>query len=95
MPGYKNFVTNQILKAEFVNDFLMNQMVIVCATEADRDSDLAAYLREGMMCYIKNLNQIQFYDGTDWVRLATYSEANTVYDPRKNNIEVAMEPIRQ
>lgn len=91
MPGYKNFADNQILTAENFMDFIMKQAVIACDTEADRDTGLASVLREGMVCYIKDTDEILFYDGTNWVLIANFADASSTYDPRDNNIIVAME----
>ena len=86
MPGFKYFLNSQIMTAENFMDFLMKQTVIVCEEEADRDLQLAAYLREGMAAYSQDVDQLAVYDGTDWVRMATFAEASTTYDPRNNDV---------
>lgn len=90
MPGYKEFLENQILTAENFMDYLMKQAVIVCDTETDRDTNLAPYFRQGMTCYMKDTGQLVTYNGTDWIRLATHAEAITTYDPRDNDITLLM-----
>ena len=47
---------------------------------SDRDSDLAAgpTATEGMTAYLKDVNQITYYDGSAWVRLGTYAEVQAV-----------------
>lgn len=90
MPGYKQFASNQIMTAENFMDFLMNQAVIVCDTVSDRDTNLAPYFREGMTCYMEDTDQLVVYDGSNWIRMATYAEASTTYTPRDNDILMFM-----
>lgn len=92
MPGFKNFRDLQILKAENVNDYLMKQAVISCFTELDRDLALSSVLREGMVCFIKDTEQIIYYDGENWKRVATFSEATAGFSPRRNEVILQMDP---
>lgn len=90
MPGYKEFIDTQILTAENFMDYLMKQVVIKCDDSTFRDSNLTPYLREGMICYMKDTDQLVIYDGAEWIRLATYAEASTTYDPRDNDVLFSM-----
>ena len=90
MPGFKNFLENQILTAENFMDYIAKQCVIVCDTESDRDTSLAAHVREGMTCYCKDVDQMFVYVIDGWERIAVYSEAISSYDPRDNQITIGM-----
>lgn len=93
MPGYKRFIADQILEADTLNDYIMDQAVIVARTEAGRNSALTGTLREGMVNYLKADETLRFYDGASWVRIATYDEVSAQYNPRNNQIAHTMEPI--
>lgn len=92
MPGYKKFLDSQILKAESLNDFLMQQAIIVSSSQSERNTTLSSYARAGMVCYTVSDGQINVHDGTNWNRVAKYSEALSGYDPRNNLVSFAMEP---
>lgn len=67
MP-YKYFVPQQLTAAE-VNEYLMNQSVMVFASVAARNSSLTAPT-EGMMCYLTDTNKYCGYDGSTWRDIA-------------------------
>lgn len=90
MPGYKNFLSNQIMTAENFMDYLMKQALIVAETDTYRDTELAPYAREGMACYVEDTDQLGIYDGSNWVRMATYDEASTTYNSRDNDVLLFM-----
>lgn len=72
MP-YKYFVPQQLTASE-VNEYLMNQSVMVFDSVAARNSSLTAPT-EGMVCYLKDSNQMFTYDGSTWVRIVVLSSA--------------------
>lgn len=63
--GYKQF-TPDILQSTDVNEYLMNQAVMVFDSAAARDSSLTAPT-EGMVVYLKDTNQMLVYTGSTWV----------------------------
>lgn len=71
--GWKEFQANAVLTASEVNGYLMNQSVLVFA-------DTAAYTNsgftpdDGAVRYIETAGAPEYYDGTNWVRLAAQSE---------------------
>lgn len=69
MAGYREFQTGEVLTAANVNDFLMNQAVMVFADSAARTSALGT-ATEGMMSYLSDVNAVEYYDGTNWVATA-------------------------
>ena len=67
MAGYREFQTGEVLTAANVNDFLMNQSVMVFADAAARTSALSGVVAEGMLTYNKDTAQLEVYDGTNFV----------------------------
>ena len=78
--GIKNWATGDILQAADVNEYLMEQVVMVFDDSSDRDSDIAAGpgATECMASYLKDVNYVTYYDGSAWVRMGTYAEVQAV-----------------
>jgi hypothetical protein len=72
MAGFREFVTGEVLTAANVNDFLAKQAVMKFADAAARDAALGTAvvspnaLREGMVAYLDDTDEVIKYDGTDW-----------------------------
>jgi|TARA_R110000851_G_scaffold26129_7_gene74401 hypothetical protein len=67
LSGYKEFSTGEVLTAANVNDYLM-QVVMVFADATARDSGIAGGKRqEGQFYFLKNTNELGFYDGSNFV----------------------------
>lgn len=67
--GYKNFQNGAILYASEVNNYLMNQSVMVFADAGARDSALTAP-GDGQASYLTDTNVLQVYDtDTGWVTI--------------------------
>lgn len=64
--GRKVFAFNEVLTAADVNGYLMDQSVQRFASAAARETAIPAP-SEGMVCYLDDTNQVEVYDGTDWV----------------------------
>jgi hypothetical protein len=64
--AYKVFANGFPLQASELNNFLMNQTVMVFASSAERASVLTAPT-EGMVTYLQDTNALQSYNGTIWV----------------------------
>jgi len=64
--GFKTFSAGQVLSASDVNTYLMQQTVMVFASATARDSAVPSP-SEGMIAYIKDVDQIQTYNGSAWV----------------------------
>jgi hypothetical protein len=67
MGGRKTFVTNTVLTAADVQDFLMDQAVMAFPTSAARGSAISSPT-EGMVSYLNDSNMIESYSGTAWQR---------------------------
>lgn len=65
--GYKDFTTGEVLTAANVDNYLMEQTVMVFASAAARTTALAAVLAEGMTSYLKDTNSLEVYDGSNWI----------------------------
>lgn len=63
--GWFDFINGQTLPASRVQDYLMNQSVMVFATSTARSAALTAPT-EGMVTYLADTNVLEFYTGTAW-----------------------------
>lgn len=79
MPGsgFLTFTDGQVLTAAQVNGYLMKQAVMYFATTAARTSGLPSP-EEGMVTYLADTDDIQFWNGTAWVDLIDATTAQTV-----------------
>jgi len=68
--GIRVFAAGEILTAAQVNGYLMDQTVTRFADAATRDAAFGGagqpVLTEGRLCYLDDVNVIQFYDGSSW-----------------------------
>lgn len=64
--GYKLFNTGDVLTAQQVNEYLMQQTVMVFADASARTTALSGVLAEGMISYLKDTNAVERYDGSSW-----------------------------
>jgi hypothetical protein len=69
MGGRKTFVTNTVLTAADVQDFLMDQSVMNFANATARSSAIASPT-EGMVSYQNDVDILQTYNGAAWVPAA-------------------------
>jgi hypothetical protein len=75
--GYKNFSTGDVLTAGDVDNYLMEQTVMVFADAAARTTALTSVLAEGMISYLKDTNSTEYYSGSAWVAIAGSSGGMT------------------
>jgi nitrogen fixation protein FixH len=72
--GAKLFVSGDILTAAQVNTYLMDQAVMRFADEAARTAAFGGAgeptLAEGMVSYLMDIDQMQVYDGSEWIAIA-------------------------
>jgi hypothetical protein len=66
--GRKVFTAGDVLTASQVQDYLQDQAVMNFATNAARSSAIPSPT-EGMVSYIADSNEVDFYNGTDWLAL--------------------------
>ena len=73
--AYKVFENGYPLPASDLNNYLMNQAVMVFASSTDRASSLTAPV-EGMLTWLQDTNKYQYYTGSAWADLILTYTAN-------------------
>jgi hypothetical protein len=68
--GWFDFVNGQTLPASRVQDYLMNQSVMVFADDSARTSALYGITTQGMVSYLISTNSLEMFDGLNWVSTA-------------------------
>jgi hypothetical protein len=76
VAGRRTFEAGEVLTASNINSFLMNQVVAVFDDETARN-DAIGSPDEGNVAYLKDEDQIQFYDGSDWQPISGGFTAST------------------
>ena len=75
--GIRVFASGEILTAAQVNGYLMDQSVTRFADAATRDASFGGagqpVLSEGRICYLDDVNLVQFFDGTSWQSSAQFT----------------------
>lgn len=64
--GYKDWAAGDVLTAADLEDYTVKQSVMRFASAAARDSALTSVLTEGMVAYLKDVDQIMMYSGSAW-----------------------------
>lgn len=64
--GYKDWAAGDVLTAADLEDYTVKQSVMRFASAAARDSALTSVLAEGMVAYLKDVDQIMMYSGSAW-----------------------------
>jgi len=82
--AYKVFSNGSVLNASDLNDYLMNQSVIVFSSAAARSSAITSPL-EGMVTYLEDVNNFQFWNGSAWASLVSLSSGNIIIN---SNFEI-------
>ena len=65
--GWKSYATGDLISATEFQTFIQDQVVQVYADSSARDTALGTNDAEGMFCFLKDSNTLQFYDGSNWV----------------------------
>jgi hypothetical protein len=63
--GFKLFENGNVLLASEVQNFMMEQQIMVFASAGARGSAIAEP-SEGMFAFLRDDDKLTFYDGTDW-----------------------------
>jgi hypothetical protein len=64
--GYRTWVAGEVIEAENINDFLQDQTVQVYANSTARAAALTGVVSEGMVSYLKDINSLEAFDGSNW-----------------------------
>lgn len=67
--GRKVFTAGEVLTAVNVNGYLMDQSVMVFASEAARTTAIPTPTA-GMLTFLADVAQVQVYDGAEFVQIA-------------------------
>jgi hypothetical protein len=65
--GWFDFVNGQTLPASRVQDYLMNQSVMVFADDTARTTALYGIATEGMVTYLLSTQTLDYFDGSNWL----------------------------
>jgi hypothetical protein len=84
--GVRVFLPGEVLTATLVNTYLQDQVVAIFDTPTARDAAFGDVgnildmpeLVEGRVCYIRSLNDIQYYSGSAWVSITAGSVLNLI-----------------
>jgi len=69
MAGRRTFEPGEVLTASNINSFLMNQVVAVFNDATARDAAIDPPA-EGNVVFLRDVNQVQFYDGSAWLPIS-------------------------
>lgn len=90
--GIKVWSQGDVLHAYDLNEYIMQQAVMVFDTEADRNSELTSVVTEGMVAYCKDIQKIFVYDGSNWIEYGTRPEIDA-QESRTGQLFLFMEVI--
>ena len=66
MPsGFKVWATGDLVNASDFNNYVQEQVIMTFADSSARDSAVSS-AEEGMFCFLKDTNVLQFYNGSSW-----------------------------
>ena len=66
MPsGFKVWATGDLVNASDFNNYIQEQVIMTFASSSARDSAVSSP-EEGMFCFLKDSNTLQFYNGSSW-----------------------------
>jgi len=63
--GFKVWSTGDLVNASDFNNYIQEQVVMVFDDSTARDAAVTS-AEEGMFCYLKDTNDLQFYNGSAW-----------------------------
>jgi hypothetical protein len=75
--AYKVFSNGSVLNASDLNDYLMNQSVMVFSSSSTRASALTAPI-EGMLTWLEDTNVYQYWNGSAWTNLIPTASSGLV-----------------
>ena len=69
--GFRTFTAGEVLTASNVQDYLMDQSVMVFADSTARATNIGtANFEEGMVSYLEDSDIVEVYNGTTWASIA-------------------------
>ena len=79
--GYRTWAANEGVTAANVQTYLQDQVCLVFADTTARDAVTAA---EGMICYLKSIDQVQTYNGAAWVSVTSVLTGDVLTEDATN-----------
>lgn len=75
--GHRAWIPGEVITADNIQQYLMDQTVQVYANAAARDTALIGFVSEGMACYLKDTNAVEIFNGSSWVAVAPDATTST------------------
>ena len=79
--GYRTWAANEVVTAANVQTYLQDQVCLVFADTTARDAVTAS---EGMICYLKSIDQVQTYNGAAWVSVTSVLTGDVLTEDATN-----------
>lgn len=76
--GYKVFTAGEVLTAANVNNYLMDQSVMVFTNSSARSSALGTAVSAGMVSYLTASTAVEYYNGSAWVGISNPGDITSV-----------------
>lgn len=76
--GYKVFTAGEVLTAANVNNYLMDQSVMVFTNSSARSSALGTAVSAGMVSYLTSSTAVEYYNGSAWVGISNPGDITSV-----------------
>ena len=76
--GYKVFTAGEVLTAANVNNYLMDQSVMVFTNSSARSSALGTSVSAGMVSYLTSSTAVEYYNGSTWVGISNPGDITSV-----------------
>ena len=80
--GYRTWAANEVVTAANVQTYLQDQVCLVFADTTARDAVTAS---EGMICYLKSIDQVQTYNGAAWVSVTSVLTGDVLTEDATND----------
>jgi hypothetical protein len=79
--GTRTWAANEVVTATNVQTYLQDQVCMVFADTTARDAITAS---EGMICYLKSIDQVQTYNGSAWVSVTSVLTGDVLTEDATN-----------
>jgi hypothetical protein len=79
--GHRTWAANEVVTAANVQAYLQDQVCLVFADTTARDAVTAT---EGMICYLKSIDQVQTYNGSAWVSVTSVLTGDVLTEDSTN-----------
>ena len=79
--GTRTWSANEVVTATNVQTYLQDQVCMVFADTTARDAITAS---EGMICYLKSIDQVQTYNGSAWISVTSVLTGDVLTEDATN-----------